>query len=77
MPLYLEAISFSPMGSEVAGGTLAPLLFLGLGAMLCEGTASSLFFTQSPAESPKCEGPFLDSVQAQAKARTLGLVVVV
>ena len=25
----------------------------------------------------RCEGPFLDSVQAQAEARTLGLVVVV
>ena len=24
-----------------------------------------------------CEGPFLESVQAQAKARTLGLIVVV
>ena len=25
----------------------------------------------------RCEGPFLDSVQAQAEARTLGFVVVV
>ena len=46
------------MGSEAAGGTLAPLLFLSLGAMLCEGIASSLSFTQSPMELPKCEGAF-------------------
>ena len=28
--LYLEATSFSPTGSDAAGGTLVPLLFLGL-----------------------------------------------
>ena len=57
-PLYLEATSFSPTGSEAVGGTLVPLLFLCLGGMFCEGIASSLFFTQSPAESPKCESAF-------------------
>ena len=60
--LYLEATLFSPTGSEAAGDALVPLLFLGLGAMFYEGIASSLSFTQSFAESPKCEGPFLDSV---------------
>ena len=57
-PLYLEATLFSPTGSEAAGGTLVPLLLLCLGGMLCEGIASSLFFTQSPVESPKCESAF-------------------
>ena len=56
--LCLEATSFSSTGSDAAGGTLVPLLFLGLGAMLCEATTSSLSFTQSLAESPKCMGPF-------------------
>ena len=65
------------MGLKAADGALVPLLFLGLGAMLYEETAFSLFFTQSPAESPKCESPFLDNVQAQVEARTLSLLVVV
>ena len=56
--LCLKATSFSPTGSEAAGGTLAPLLVLCLGAMLYEGTASSLSFTQSPLESPKCKSAF-------------------
>ena len=75
--LYLEVTSFSPTGSEVTGGALVPLLFLGLGDMLCEGTAFSLSLTQSPAESPKCDGHFSNSVQAQVEARTLGLLVVI
>ena len=50
--LCLEAISFSPTDLEAAGGALVPLLFLGLGAMFCEWTVSSLSFTQSPVESP-------------------------
>ena len=57
-PLYLEATSFSPMGSEAASGILAPLLLLGLGGMLCEWIISSLFFSQSPAKSPKCVSAF-------------------
>ena len=57
-PLCLEGTSFSPTGSETVGGTLVPLLFLCLGGILCEGIASSLFFAQSPAESPKCENAF-------------------
>ena len=57
-PLCLEATSFSPTGSKAAGGILAPLVFLGLGGMLCEGIISSLFFTQSPVESPKCGSAF-------------------
>ena len=32
--LYLEATSFSPIGSDATGGTLVPLLFLDLGAIL-------------------------------------------
>ena len=52
-------------GSVVAGGILAPLLFLGLGDMLCEGIISSLSFTQSPAESPKCSSAFFFSTVAQ------------
>ena len=44
-PLCLEATLFSPTGSEAIGGILVPLLFLCLGGMLCEGIASSLFFT--------------------------------
>ena len=76
-PLYLEATSFSPMGSEAASGALAPLLFLSLRVMLYEGIASSVFFTQSLVESPKCKDPFSNSVQAQAEVRTLGLVVIV
>ena len=76
--LCLEATSFSLTGSDAASGTLVPLLFLGLGAMLCEGIASSLSFTQSPVKSPKCEGHFFfNSVQAQVEAKTLGLLVVV
>ena len=43
--LCLEATSFSPTGLEAVGGALVPLLFFGLGAMLCEGTASSLSFS--------------------------------
>ena len=43
--LCLEVTSFSPTGSNAASGTLVPLLFLGLGAVLCERTASSLSFT--------------------------------
>ena len=43
--LCLEATSFSPTGSEAAGGILAALLFLGLGGMLCEGIVSLLSFT--------------------------------
>ena len=58
LPLCLEATLFSPTSSEAVGGTLVPLLFLCLGGMLCKGISSSLFFTQSPAESPKCEGAF-------------------
>ena len=50
--LFLEATSFSPMGSDATDGTLVPLLFLGLQAMLCEGTASSISFAQSPPKSP-------------------------
>ena len=42
--LCLEAILFSPTSSDAAGGTLVPLRFLGLRAMLCEGTTSSLSF---------------------------------
>ena len=57
-PLCLEATSFSPTGSEAAGGTLVHLLLLCLGAMLCERTASSFSFTQSPAKSPKCKSAF-------------------
>ena len=57
-PLCLEATSFSPTGSKATGGTLAPLLFLGLRGMLCEGIVSSLSFTQSPVKSPKCESAF-------------------
>ena len=57
-PLCLEATSFSPTGSEAAGGILASLLLLGLRGMLYEGIVSSLFFTQSPVESPKCESAF-------------------
>ena len=57
-PLCLEATSFSPTGSEIAGGILAPLLFLGFGGMLCEGIISSLSFTQSPVELPKCDSAF-------------------
>ena len=71
--LFLVVTSFSPTGLEAANGTLVPLLFLGLGAMLCKGTPSSLSFTQSPVKSPKCEDPFLDNVQAQVEAKTLGL----
>ena len=56
--LCLEATSFSPMGSEAIGGILVPLLFLCLGGMLCEGISFSLFFTQSPVKSPKCESAF-------------------
>ena len=57
-PLCLEATSFSPTGSKATGGTLAPLLFLGLRGMLCEGIVSSLSFTQYPVKSPKCESAF-------------------
>ena len=57
-PLFLEATSFSPTGSEATGGILVSLLFLGLGGMLCEGIVSSLFFTQSPVKSPKCVSAF-------------------
>ena len=57
-PLCLEATSFSPTGSEATGGILVHLLFICLGGMLCEGIASSHFFTQSPVESPKCESAF-------------------
>ena len=64
-PLYLETTSFSPTGSEAAGGILVPLLFFCLGGMLCEGIASSHFFTQSPAKSPKCESAFFFRTQAQ------------
>ena len=75
--LCLEVISFSPTGLDAASGTLVPLLFLGLEAMLYEGTASSLSFTQPRMESLKCKGPFLDNVQAQVEAKTLGLLVIV
>ena len=56
--LCLEATSFSPTGSDVAGGMLVRLLFLDLGAMLCKGTAYSLFFAQSLTESPFNVGSF-------------------
>ena len=56
---------------------MVPLLFLGHGVILCEETAFSLSFTQSPTESPKCKSPFSDSIQAQIEARTLSLLVVV
>ena len=75
--LCLEVNSFSPTGSKATGGALVPLLFLGLGTMFYKGTTSSLSFTQSLAESPKYEGPFLDGVQAHVEVRTLGLLVVV
>ena len=73
-PLCLEATSFSPTGSEAAGGILVPLLFFCLGGMLCEGIASSLFFTQSPAKSPKCESAFFFGTQAQGSS-TKSIVV--
>ena len=63
--LYLEATSFSPTGLEATCGILVPLLFLCLGGMLCERIASSLFFTQSLVESPKCESAFFFGTQAQ------------
>ena len=65
--LCLEATSFSPMGSEAADGTLVPLLFLCLRAMLCEGIASSFSFTQSLVESPKCKGSFLTKSRPKLK----------
>ena len=71
--LCLEANSFSPTGSEAACGILVPLLFLCLGGMLCEGIASSLFFTQSLVESPKCEGAF----SLALRPKVLGRIVVV
>ena len=65
LPLCLEVTSFSPTGSKAADVILASLLFLGLGGMLCEGIVSSLSFTQSPVESPKCESAFFFSIVAQ------------
>ena len=65
-PLCLKATSFSSTGSEATSGILAPLLFLGLGGMLCEGIVFfffSLSFTQSPVESPKCESALFSSAQ--------------
>ena len=50
LPLCLEATSFSPTGSEAAGGILAPLLFLGLEGMPCEGIVSP-FSLPSPQRS--------------------------
>ena len=65
--LCLRATSFSSTGSDAAGGTLVPLLFLRLRAMLYERTTSSLSFTQSLAESPKCMGPFLTMPKPKQK----------
>ena len=50
--LCLKATSFSPTGFDAVGGRLVPFLFVSLGAMLCEGTASSISFAQSLVKLP-------------------------
>ena len=60
-----------------AGGSLVPLLFLGLRAMLYEWTASSFSFTQSPMELPKCVGPLWIAPKPKQKQGLQALLLVV
>jgi len=67
----LEATSFSPTGLDAAGGTLVPLLFLGLGAMLCKGIASFLSFIQSNGVAKMC-GSFFEQYLGLSRSKDPG-----